>query len=68
MVGSTTTVGIITLRILRNIKIFGMFKGYRNFVTQTAQQRVAMQDKEEWVQELHRFDFDRIHSVTNLRT
>ena len=43
-----------------------MFKGYHNFVNQTAQQRLAMHEKEEWVQELHRFDFDRIHSSTNL--
>lgn len=45
-----------------------MFRGYHNFVNQSAAQRVAMQEKEEWVQELHRFDFDRIHSTTHLRT
>jgi hypothetical protein len=44
-----------------------MLRSYHNFVNQSAEKRKAMQDKEEWVTELHRFDFDRIHSVTNLR-
>jgi hypothetical protein len=44
-----------------------MHKSIHNFVNMSAQQRKANQDKEEWVQELKRSDFDRIHSLTNLR-
>lgn len=45
-----------------------MRPGYSQFVNMNASKRKAMQDKEEWVTELHRFDFDRVHSTTNLRT
>lgn len=43
-----------------------MLRSYHNFVNQSAEQRRAMHEKQEWIEELHRFDFDRIHSVTNL--
>ena len=42
--------------------------GGRGFIRQTSQANKALQDQEEWINELKRFDFDRIHSTTNLRT
>ncbi len=45
-----------------------MLGSYNNFVNMNAQNRKALQEKEEWLKELHRFDFDRIHSTTHLRT
>ena len=42
-----------------------MFKG---IIRQSSKTNKAIIDQEEWINELKRFDFDRIHSTTNLRT
>jgi hypothetical protein len=44
---------------------FGGFGG--QLIKRASQDQKALQEAEEWVAELKRFDFDRIHSVTNLR-
>lgn len=41
---------------------------FRGLVKRTSQANKAAQDQEEWRLELAKFDFDRIHSTTNLRT
>ena len=42
-----------------------MFKG---IIKQSSKTNKAIIDQEEWINELKRFDYDRIHSTTNLRT
>ena len=46
----------------------GRGKGFgANFIKKASQQEKAVHEAEEWIAELKRFDFDRIHSTTNLR-
>lgn len=39
----------------------------KQLIKQASQDQKAMIESEEWIKELRRFDFDRIHSTTNLR-